>query len=141
MISVSVSLSVSGTAHVSGTEPDVYPFTTLVTLQFTPSLTVGGILANDASRTTQIFRRILASIVGSWSVRKPGVERLLLVEQHRHLEQTGSASKWVTSRTHLPIVRLRRRHDNRVLSFSYQAYDGQCCSGRCFTELAYLTVD
>jgi len=47
MISVSVSLSVSCTVHVSGTGSDVCP------IQSTTSLAVGGIVATDTNKTTQ----------------------------------------------------------------------------------------
>jgi len=51
MTSLSVSLSGSGTVHVSGTGPDVYP---LSSLQSVRCVAVGGILASDTSKTTHL---------------------------------------------------------------------------------------
>ena len=60
MISVSVSLSVSCTVHVSGTGPVVYP---LSCLQSVSTLAAGGVLQKNARRTTAQKATELSNLV------------------------------------------------------------------------------
>jgi len=61
MMSASVSLSVSGTVHVSGAGPDVYPLTSLQSVSSLSSLAVAGILVSNIIKTSRhvtVFRNL-----------------------------------------------------------------------------------
>jgi len=96
MTSVFVSLSVSCTVHVSKTGPDVYPLTSLQSAIF--SVAVGGVLANDTERTTQIDSKLSSPVEGFAKLFSPRVNSIVYVSLSQLTLGSQTLNDYITNR-------------------------------------------